>query len=110
MGGALEGLRLIDLTEGIAGPYATALFAGLGADVLKIERAAGGDVARRWDPFPGDDPDPETGGHLGVAWPCQAARDASSGPLPAWGSTASKSCERSPALGTRTSRLCDAWE
>lgn len=62
MSGALEGLRLIDLTEGIAGPYATALFAGLGADVLKIERPAGGDVARRWGPFPGDNPDPESGG------------------------------------------------
>ena len=38
MPGALEGLRVIDLTEGIAGPYATALFAGLGAEVLKVER------------------------------------------------------------------------
>lgn len=58
----LEGIRILDLTQGVTGPYATKLFADCGADVVKIERPGGGDPARRLGPFPGDEPHPERSG------------------------------------------------
>ena len=51
---ALEGVKVIDLTHHIAGPYCTKLLADHGADVVKIERP-GGDPARRMPPFFHDD-------------------------------------------------------
>jgi crotonobetainyl-CoA:carnitine CoA-transferase CaiB-like acyl-CoA transferase len=50
MTGVLAGLRVIELGQVLAGPYAGAIFADLGAEVLKIERAEGGDDARRMGP------------------------------------------------------------
>ena len=47
--GPLTGLRVVDLSSQLPGPYATALLADLGASVVKIEPPAG-DVARRVDP------------------------------------------------------------
>jgi crotonobetainyl-CoA:carnitine CoA-transferase CaiB-like acyl-CoA transferase len=58
---ALEGIRIIDLSQGIAGPYCTRLCADLGAEVIKVE-PPGGDYTRRLGPFPGDVPDPEKSG------------------------------------------------
>ena len=58
----LSDLRVIDLTNGIAGPYCTKLLADFGADVIKVERPSSGDYARRLGPFPGDISHPEKSG------------------------------------------------
>ena len=52
-------VRVIELAEDTAGPYAAKLFADYGADVVKIERPGLGDTSRRKGPFPNDIPDPE---------------------------------------------------
>ena len=51
MPGALEGLKVIDLTMMLAGPFCTMLLADQGADVIKVE-PIGGDGTRRMGPYP----------------------------------------------------------
>lgn len=46
----LAGIKVVEIAQNIAGPYASEILAMLGADVVKIERPEGGDDARGWGP------------------------------------------------------------
>ncbi|AET94118.1 L-carnitine dehydratase/bile acid-inducible protein (plasmid) [Burkholderia sp. YI23] len=57
----LEGIRVLDLTVALAGPYGSLLLGGLGAEVIRIESPGGGDIARNNPPYVGKE-----GVHFGV--------------------------------------------
>ena len=48
--GALDGLKVLDFSRVLAGPFATMMLGDLGAEVIKVERPDGGDETRSWGP------------------------------------------------------------
>jgi crotonobetainyl-CoA:carnitine CoA-transferase CaiB-like acyl-CoA transferase len=50
MPAALDGIRVLDFSHALAGPYCTLLLADFGASVYKLESPAGGDMGRGWGP------------------------------------------------------------
>jgi crotonobetainyl-CoA:carnitine CoA-transferase CaiB-like acyl-CoA transferase len=46
----LQGIRVIEIAQNLAGPYCAEILAHLGADVIKVERRVGGDDTRGWGP------------------------------------------------------------
>jgi crotonobetainyl-CoA:carnitine CoA-transferase CaiB-like acyl-CoA transferase len=46
----LKGLRVIDLTQNVAGPYCTQILGDMGAEIIKVERPGSGDDTRAWMP------------------------------------------------------------
>ena len=58
---ALAGIRVVELGSEVSAPFCAKLFADYGADVIKVE-LPGGDVTRRWGPFPDDIPAEEKSG------------------------------------------------
>src|SRR5260370_33839968 len=57
---SLEGIRVVDLSRVLAGPYCGALLGDLGADVIKVEDPGVGDESRTWPPHK----DGESAGYL----------------------------------------------
>lgn len=50
MSGALSGIKILDLSRVLAGPYSTMILGDLGAEVIKVEAPGGSDDTRKWGP------------------------------------------------------------
>jgi len=65
--GPLQGVKVVDLSRALSGPYASLMLADAGAEVVKVERPGTGDDTRGWGPpFVGPDDDPESAYFLSV--------------------------------------------
>ena len=73
---ALSGLKVVELGDFIAAPYCAKLMADMGAEVIKIEPPGLGDSARRYGPFPNDEP------HLGAEPPLRIHEHQQAGHYP----------------------------
>ena len=62
--GPLQGLRILDLTQALAGPFCTQVLGDLGADVVKVEPPQTGDMARLSGPFHPSDKDKVDSGYF----------------------------------------------
>ena len=63
--GPLQGLRIIDVTHALAGPYAGMFLADLGADVIKVEPPSG-EMTRHLGPWMRDDEDRVDSGNFAI--------------------------------------------
>ena len=59
---ALSGVKVLEFSDFISGPYCGKLLSNMGAQVIKVEKPGLGDKARRWGPFPQHLPHPEKSG------------------------------------------------
>lgn len=50
----LDGIKVLDLTRALSGPFSTMILGDLGAEVIKVEPMPGGDMVRQWGPFDND--------------------------------------------------------
>jgi crotonobetainyl-CoA:carnitine CoA-transferase CaiB-like acyl-CoA transferase len=59
---ALSGIKVLEFSEFVTGPYCGKLLSNMGAEVIKVEKPSLGDKSRSWGPFPQDLPHPEKSG------------------------------------------------
>ena len=62
--GPLKGLKVLDFTQALAGPFCTQQLSDLGAEVVKVEALDGGDLVRNSGPFHAADPDHRYSGYF----------------------------------------------
>jgi CoA:oxalate CoA-transferase len=60
----LDGVKVLDFSQGTSGGISTKLMAVMGADVIKVEPPGSGDISRAQGPFPNDVPHPEKSGQF----------------------------------------------
>jgi CoA:oxalate CoA-transferase len=58
----LSGIKVLEFSEFVSGPYCGKLLSNMGAEVIKVEKPGLGDRARSWGPFPENLPHPEKSG------------------------------------------------